>query len=66
MSPKEIAELYRIALLQTEGDEPRARRLVEANLAGRMKMLPRRKHDRIRNLGPGVHRDRHGDVADLF
>ncbi len=34
LSPPEIAELYRVALIQTDQDEPRARQLVEAYLRG--------------------------------
>lgn len=34
MSPKEIAKLYRIALIRTNGNVERARKLVEAYLAG--------------------------------
>ncbi len=34
LSPPEIAELYRLALIQTDQDEPRARQLVEAYLRG--------------------------------
>ncbi len=39
MSPKELAELYRTALSQTD-DEARARRMIEAHLAGRDGLLP--------------------------
>ena len=45
MSPAEIAELHRIALANT-GDKEQARRLVEAYLAGRNRLLPLRLRKR--------------------
>ena len=42
MSPSDIAELYRIAMKQTDGNKEQARLLVEAYLAGQSKLLPRK------------------------
>ena len=42
LSRTEIGELYQTALKRTNGDESRARRMIEAYLAGLNGCLPRR------------------------